>query len=67
MRLFRPLAGDDDDAPALLESALGLATHRVVVKRSRKAPAIAEENRATHWKAIQAASTSIEEVAEGEI
>jgi 16S rRNA (guanine1516-N2)-methyltransferase len=41
MRLFRPLVGDDDDAPALLEAALALATHRVVVKRSRKAPAIA--------------------------
>ena len=43
MRLFRPLAGDDDDAPALLEAALALASHRVVVKRSRKAPAIAGE------------------------
>ena len=41
MRLFRPLVGDDDDAPALLESALALATHRVVVKRPRKAPTIA--------------------------
>lgn len=41
MRLFRPLVGDDDDAPALLEGALALATHRVVVKRPRKAPAIA--------------------------
>ena len=41
MRLFRPLAGDDDDAPALLEAARALATHRVVVKRPRKAPAIA--------------------------
>lgn len=40
MRLFRPLAGDDDDAPALLEAALALASHRVVVKRPRKAPAI---------------------------
>jgi 16S rRNA (guanine1516-N2)-methyltransferase len=40
MRLFRPLTGDDDDAPALLEAALALATHRVVVKRPRKAPAI---------------------------
>lgn len=40
MRLFRPLAGDDLDAPALLAAALGLATHRVAVKRSRKAPAI---------------------------
>lgn len=41
MRLFRPLAGDDDDAPALLEAALALASHRVVVKRPRKAAAIA--------------------------
>jgi 16S rRNA (guanine1516-N2)-methyltransferase len=40
MRLFRPLVGDDMDAPALLEAALGLATHRVVVKRPRKAPCI---------------------------
>jgi 16S rRNA (guanine1516-N2)-methyltransferase len=41
MRLFRPLVGDDDDAPALLAAALQLASHRVVVKRPRKAPAIA--------------------------
>lgn len=40
MRLFRPLVGDDPDAPALLEAALALASHRVVVKRARKAPAI---------------------------
>ena len=40
MRLFRPLAGDDEDAPALLEAALTLASHRVVVKRPRKAPPI---------------------------
>ncbi|WP_296178458.1 class I SAM-dependent methyltransferase [Pseudomonas sp. UBA1879] len=40
MRLFRPLVGDDLDAPALLEAALALATHRVVVKRPRKAPCI---------------------------
>lgn len=40
MRLFRPLAGDDTDAPALLEAALQLASHRVAVKRARKAPAI---------------------------
>ena len=43
MRLFRPLVGDDDDAPALLDASLALATHRVIVKRSRKAPAIAGE------------------------
>ena len=40
MRLFRPLVGDDDDAPALLAAALQLASHRVVVKRPRKAPPI---------------------------
>lgn len=40
MRVFRPLVGDDLDAPALLEAALALASHRVVVKRPRKAPVI---------------------------
>lgn len=40
MRLFRPFVGDDLDAGALLEQALALASHRVVVKRPRKAPAI---------------------------
>jgi 16S rRNA (guanine1516-N2)-methyltransferase len=40
MRLFRPLAGNDDDAPALLAAGLALASHRVVVKRPRKAPPI---------------------------
>lgn len=40
MRLFRPLVGDDEDAPALLAAALALASHRVVVKRPRKAPAV---------------------------
>lgn len=41
MRLFKPLVGADDDAPHLLAAALALASHRVVVKRPRKAPAIA--------------------------
>jgi len=40
MRVFRPLVGDDDDAAQLLEAALALATHRVVVKRPRKAPSV---------------------------
>lgn len=40
MRLFRPFVGDDLDAGALLEQALTLASHRVVVKRPRKAPMI---------------------------
>jgi len=40
MRVFRPLVGDDLDAPALLRAALALASHRVVVKRPRKAPII---------------------------
>ena len=41
MRLFRTLAGEDLDAPRLLEAALDVASHRVVVKRPRKAPPIA--------------------------
>ena len=41
MRLFRPFVGDDLDAPELLAAALQLASHRVVVKRPRKAPCIA--------------------------
>lgn len=41
MRLFRPLVGDDLDADELLDAALALASHRVVVKRPRKAPALA--------------------------
>lgn len=40
MRLFQPLVGGDDDAPALLAAALELASHRVVVKRPRVAPAL---------------------------
>jgi len=40
MRLFRELAGDDSDAPKLLEAALDIATHRVVVNRPRQAPPI---------------------------
>lgn len=40
MRLFRPLAGDDPDAPQLLAGAIQLASHRVAVKRPRKAPGI---------------------------
>lgn len=40
MSMLRPLVGDDLDAPALLEAALKLATHRVVVKRPRKAPSV---------------------------
>ncbi len=40
MRIFRELAGSDDDAPRLLQAALEVATHRVAVKRPRKAPPI---------------------------
>ncbi len=40
MRVFRPLVGGDDDAAQLLQVALALATHRVVVKRPRKAPSV---------------------------
>lgn len=41
MSALRPWVGDDLDAPALLAAALQLATHRVVVKRPRKAPCVA--------------------------
>lgn len=37
MRVFRALVGDDEDAPRLLEAALGAARHRVVVKRPARA------------------------------
>ncbi len=59
MRLFRPFVGDDDDAPALLEAALALASHRVVVKRPRKARRSTGRSRATAWRASPAATTSI--------
>lgn len=41
MRLFRDLVGFDDDDAELLQAALGVARKRVVVKRPRKAGAIA--------------------------
>lgn len=40
MQLFRPIVGDDPDASDLLAAALDCAHYRVVVKRSRRAPAI---------------------------
>lgn len=40
MRLFHHLVGMDTDDADLLAAALEVATHRVVVKRPRKAPAI---------------------------
>ncbi len=41
MRFFRDLVGQDLDAGLLLAQALDLASHRVVVKRPRKAPELA--------------------------
>ncbi len=41
MRYIKAIAGDDDDAPKLLEIALATALKRVTVKRPRLAPAIA--------------------------
>lgn len=41
MRLFRELVGGDEDDAELLRAALGAARKRVVVKRPRKAEAIA--------------------------
>lgn len=43
MRLFQQLLGHDPDADALLAPALGLATHRVVVKRPNSADVLAGE------------------------
>lgn len=40
MKLFHHLVGMDMDDNKLLETALSVATHRVVVKRPRKAPVI---------------------------
>jgi 16S rRNA (guanine1516-N2)-methyltransferase len=42
MALFRQLVGADEDADALLAPALALASHRVVVKRPRIAPDLAQ-------------------------
>ncbi|MBX2852506.1 MAG: class I SAM-dependent methyltransferase [Phycisphaeraceae bacterium] len=45
MRVLRLLAGDDNDAPAVLDAALAAGVHRVCVKRPLKAPVIANEKR----------------------
>ena len=42
MRLFQLLLGEDQDSAELLETALGIAGHRVVVKRPVKAPPLTE-------------------------
>lgn len=42
MRAFRPIVGDDLDADGLLDAALNIAENRVVVKRPRKAPFLAD-------------------------
>ncbi len=42
MRILRRLLGDDPDAPRLLEAARNVASKRVVVKRHRHAPPLAE-------------------------
>lgn len=43
MALFRHLVGADEDADQLLQPALHLASHRVVVKRPRLAPDLAAQ------------------------
>jgi len=42
MRILRLLVGDDDDSRLLLEEAIRVAMNRVVVKRPKGAPALAE-------------------------
>lgn len=43
MRLFQLLLGDDQDSADLLDNAVTLATHRVVVKRPAKAPFLGDQ------------------------
>ena len=43
MKAFHALVGKDDDAGELLSVALTKATYRVVVKRPRKAPSLAQQ------------------------
>lgn len=43
MQFFRDMVGKDDDADALLAPALKLAKYRVVVKRPRKSPFLADQ------------------------
>jgi 16S rRNA (guanine1516-N2)-methyltransferase len=45
MRVLRMLAGDDDDAPALLSAALATGVHRICVKRPLRAPVIEHADR----------------------
>lgn len=42
MRAFHDLIGDDRDSDALLRVALSVARHRVIVKRPKKAPFLAD-------------------------
>lgn len=42
MRLLRPIAGEDLDAPRLIDLALASGIPRVAVKRPRKSPALSE-------------------------
>ena len=44
MRMLRLIAGDDDDSPSLLEEALRSTGNRVVVKRPKGAPHIADRS-----------------------
>lgn len=47
MAMFHELVGVDDDADALLEPAFEFATYRVVVKRSKSAPHLANKEPST--------------------
>lgn len=45
LRVLRMLAGDDDDAPALLAAAIETGVHRVCVKRPLRAPVVQSTQR----------------------
>jgi 16S rRNA (guanine1516-N2)-methyltransferase len=47
MSMFHDVVGSDDDADALLEPALDMAEYRVVVKRSKAAPILADKKPTT--------------------
>src|SRR5690606_31731336 len=54
MRAFHSLVGRDEDAGDLLSLALQKARYRVVVKRPRRAPFLADWHPAISWKASPA-------------
>lgn len=53
MRIVREIVGDDDDSEKLLQNALACAHNRVVVKRPKRAEAIAIATKPSHTIAMK--------------